>query len=286
MKTFYRPEMNVSKNQSFSPSAGKPKAFIEYLEKNGINLNLISDFVPVTFQDLELAHDRKMVQGILNLKVRNGFGNLSAEVAKSLPYTTGSMLAAAQYAVINGENTFSPTSGFHHAGYNYCGGFCTFNGLMVTAMKLLQSNIVKQVGIVDLDRHYGDGTYDIMGTLEQESIMHYTFGGDNVTQRNADDWLERLEYHLHNYIGCDVILYQAGADPHINDPLGGVLTTQQMKKRDEIIFRMFSQAGVPVVWNLAGGYQDPIEKVLELHRTTYEIAVSFTQSQWRKYEQA
>jgi hypothetical protein len=33
---------------------------------------------------------------------------------------------------------------------------------------------------------------------------------------------------------CDVLLYQAGADPHINDPLGGWLTTAQLRERDRI----------------------------------------------------
>jgi acetoin utilization deacetylase AcuC-like enzyme len=33
---------------------------------------------------------------------------------------------------------------------------------------------------------------------------------------------------------CEVLLYQAGADPHINDPLGGWLTTAQLRERDRI----------------------------------------------------
>ena len=74
----------------------------------------------------------------------------------------------------------------------------------------------------------------------------------------------------------DIIFYQAGADPHINDPLGGSLTTEQMRKRDELVFKTFSKLGIPVVWNLAGGYQDPIEKVLALHKTTYEIALKYS----------
>lgn len=74
----------------------------------------------------------------------------------------------------------------------------------------------------------------------------------------------------------DVFFYQAGADPHIDDPLGGSLTTHEMKMRDELVFRTAWELGKPVVWNLAGGYQQPLEKVLELHQTTYEIGLKYS----------
>jgi hypothetical protein len=35
---------------------------------------------------------------------------------------------------------------------------------------------------------------------------------------------------------CDLILYQAGADPHASAPLGGVLTSQPMSERDRLVF--------------------------------------------------
>lgn len=272
MKTFYRPEMNVALNESFSPSAGKPKAFIEYLIANGNKVDLVSDFVPALPQEFALAHSWDMVEGILDLSAKNGFGTRSSEVARSLPFTTGSFLAAARYAVEHHENTFSPTSGFHHAGRNYCGGFCTFNGLMVSALAIMAANLVKKVGILDLDMHYGDGTQSILDYWKLKSITHYSFGERNVSQRYADQWIEGLEKELEQFLDCDVIFYQAGGDPHIDDPLGGVLTTEQMAKRDEIVFHTFRKAGIPVVWNLAGGYQKPLEKVLQLHETTYKFA--------------
>ena len=68
------------------------------------------------------------------------------------------------------------------------------------------------------------------------------------------------------------MLYQAGADPHVNDPLGGWLTTEQLRERDARVFEAVARLGVPVVWNLAGGYQrdanDGIGPVLEIHRNT------------------
>ena len=72
-----------------------------------------------------------------------------------------------------------------------------------------------------------------------------------------------------------MILYQAGADPHVDDPLGGMLTSSQMYERDKLVFETARERGVPVVWNLAGGYQTPIEKVLELHLTTAKLSMVY-----------
>lgn len=70
-----------------------------------------------------------------------------------------------------------------------------------------------------------------------------------------------------------VVLYQAGADPHIDDPLGGFLTTQQMAERDAQMFKGLKGRGVPVAWVLAGGYQDPLLKVIDLHVNTMRAAI-------------
>lgn len=75
---------------------------------------------------------------------------------------------------------------------------------------------------------------------------------------------------------CDIVLYQAGADPHVNDP-GGWLTTEQLQQRDAIVFEAFAANKLPVVWNLAGGYQvnrdGSIPKVLEIHDNTMRECV-------------
>ena len=51
----------------------------------------------------------------------------------------------------------------------------------------------------------------------------------------------------------------------------------EMRQRDRLIFELCRTHYVPVVWNLAGGYQrdefGEIPKVLELHRATMEECV-------------
>ena len=68
-------------------------------------------------------------------------------------------------------------------------------------------------------------------------------------------------------------MYQAGADPHVNDPLGGDLTTEQMLERDRIVFKFAKNNNIPIVWNLAGGYQKDFSKVLEIHENTLKACI-------------
>jgi hypothetical protein len=46
-----------------------------------------------------------------------------------------------------------------------------------------------------------------------------------------------------------------------------------MMLRDKIVFDAAHQQSVPIAWNLAGGYQNPIERVLALHLNTMRACV-------------
>ena len=268
MKVFYNIKQSVSANESFSPSAGKPRLVLEAWRALELPLE-VSSFAPATIADLSLAHSQDYVLGVLLGRQANGFGNTSEAIADSLPWTTGSFVAAAQHAAETGNPAASLTSGFHHAGYDHGGGFCTFNGLMVAAQVLKKEGLVKKVGILDLDAHYGNGTNDIIRERKLGYIEHYTFGAEGIRPGNADQWIKDLPgIILNTFKDCDVLLFQAGADPHINDPLGGSLSTEQMRKRDQIVFETCRKMNLPIAWNLAGGYQTPIERVLEIHNNT------------------
>lgn len=276
MKVFYRLEQVASNTASYSPSAYKPGQVIEdWLALGLIDARDIESFEPVSRADFKRVHDAQMVDDVLDLKRRNGFRNHDPQVAASLPYTSGSLLAAAHWALAHQEAACSPTSGFHHAGFDEPEGYCTFNGLMVTAVKLLDLGLVQRVAILDCDVHYGNGTDDIIERLGlQGRIMHHSMGKHFETREQAgsdgSDFEAWLGKALTQIAGADLVLYQAGADPHIDDPLGGVLTEGEMFGRDVAVFRAFRRKAL--VWNLAGGYQragnGSIEPVLRLHRNT------------------
>ena len=278
MKVFYRPEQ-VAPAQHSSPSAHKPRLVVEdWISHFGDAIEVLG-FEPASAEQMGRAHDPDFVTGVLTGSLVNGFGDRDPRVASSLPFTSGSMVAAAEHAVLHRVVVCSPTSGFHHAGYRSAGGFCTFNGLMVAALAVKDAGLVNRVAILDCDAHYGNGTDSIIRALGLDWIEHHTQGLTFGTARQADNgayerWLDAA---IERCLDCDLVLYQAGADPHINDPLGGILTTEQMSARDRDVFERLGH--LPTVWNLAGGYQvvngateaGRIEPVLALHRETARL---------------
>jgi len=265
----------VADSRSASPSASKPVKVVEsWLKQFPIS---VIEPVPVTVDELLRAHDQDFVEGILSCKEENGFGNRSPEVAASLVYTSGAMLSGARHALKTGLVAAAPCSGFHHAGPRRSEGYCTFNGLMVTAMALLEEG-VKKVGILDFDMHYGNGTDDIIRAKNLHSVIRHLTAGAHFTEANqVPEFFRMLPFFINGFADCDVILYQAGADPHVNDPYGGWLTTEELRLRDAAVFKGFKALKIPVVWNLAGGYQTErdgsIPKVLEIHDNTMRECV-------------
>lgn len=275
-----------------SPSSKKPKIFVDEARKH--DLALIVEFSePLTKEDFYLAHDRKFVEGVLNLTIANGFKTYSKEVADTLYWTSASLYQACKYASSRSDKKIAcaPVSGFHHAGYNFTMGFCTFNGLMVCAIKLLRENpgFYKKIAIIDCDAHYGNGTDDILNRLPEykKVIYHNTFGKKFPDRCHDEPYtLEESNLYIEEFIKVekdltefkpDLIIYQAGADPHINDPYGKILTTEQMYTRDLKMFQISKRLDIPIAWNLAGGYQvdanGSISKVIELHLNTIKAAI-------------
>jgi acetoin utilization deacetylase AcuC-like enzyme len=282
---FYRPEQSSDAAESFSPSAGKPKLVIEdWLSHPEIAPYIqIDSFAPVSDALFLIAHDAKYVRGVFRGEIPNGFGNTSREIADSLRYTIGSLVAATERVLETTSRSgfrvaVSPTSGFHHAEYGCGNGFCTFNGLMIAAIKAHTLGLAERILILDMDQHYGNGTDDIIRKLAIDYVDHITAGKPYETASqalrcadlSANDGIRGKRY--------DLVLYQAGADIHVDDPLGGLLTTEQMVTRDELVFRGCATYGVPIVWNLAGGYQRDsdggISRVLALHRNTMHQCIS------------
>ena len=279
---FFHPKMVVDIIFE-TPSPRKPAEVVaQWQQRYSLALH---DFPPATTEDFYLAHERQHVDGLLNLSIKNGMDTQDQEVVDSLPWTVGSLLAAARHALQH-QIAVSPTSGFHHAGYDFSWGFCTLNGLLITARKLLQQGLVRKVGILDFDQHHGDGSENILQKLNiGEEIVHITGRTDYV--REVRPFFEALPALFARLADCDIVLYQAGADQHIDDPLGGFLDNAQLRERDRSVFEFMHAAQIPLAWNLAGGYQESqegdvrsIQKVLDIHNATLEecLRVYFPQS--------
>jgi acetoin utilization deacetylase AcuC-like enzyme len=271
MNIVFCPEM-LAPAQGYSPSAAKPGLVMQAWQEHWPTL-IIRPVIPASELDFCRAHDINYVKDIFSLRTDNGFGTRSAEVNVSLPYTNGAMLTAARWAINENTCVAAPVSGFHHAGWDSAEGFCTFNGLMVTALALQAERPGLNVGILDYDYHYGNGTVDIIDVLTTKNIIHITAGETFQEPEQASYFLTHIEDDLDSLSACDIVLYQAGADPHIDDPLGGFLTTAQLAQRDTRVFQGLLKRKIPVAWNLAGGYQKPLSKVIGIHENTMRVCI-------------
>ncbi len=90
---------------------------------------------------------------------------------QSALYSAGATVqAAAEIQQGKIDNAFVFTGfGDHHAGKNFYGGQCYFNGAAL-AVASLKKKGVKRFAIVDTDSHHADGTRDILGT--DDDVLH------------------------------------------------------------------------------------------------------------------
>ena len=279
---FYDPRQTAKNCGSFSPSAGKPVAVLKEWQRHKLPIEVRS-FKPATIDQLGAVLGHEFVQDVLTGSRANGFGNTSPDVGLSLPYTVGSMVAASLHVLKNGGVAVSPTSGFHHAGYESASAFCTFNGLMVAAMAALKAG-AKKIGILDLDEHYGNGTDNLIRHHKLETkIVHHTAGAMDWPKDNSKvhgnpyfAWL-KLAMKDMRAEGVTLIIAQLGADACIDDPLGGNLTEFQLAYRDKMVFDFCAENNIPLAWNLAGGYQTDeagtIQPVLDIHTRSMDACV-------------
>lgn len=278
LHTFYSTDMVADSGRLISPSDRKPRDVAQALSRTPWPVELVAP-EPSSLDDICRVHEPHFVVDVLEQRRASGFGTTSPSVARSLPYTCGACYGSALVAMREGISA-SLSSGFHHAGPKGARGFCTFNGLMVTTTQLLEAGQAKKVAIIDCDYHYGDGTQAIIDAQAlHERVLHVSFGLTYKKPPQAREYLARMRALREELavFGPDVILYQAGADTHVDDPLGGLLSTEEMRERDRIMFSTALELEIPLTWNLAGGYQvEPdgsIPKVVQLHLNTFEEAL-------------
>jgi acetoin utilization deacetylase AcuC-like enzyme len=215
----------------------------------------------------------------------------------SVLLTNGGVLAAGRTALRNGSSA-ALCSGFHHAHATRGEGFCTFNGLIITADALRMAGEVDRVAILDMDLHYGNGTAILAATRPWVTAVSI-YGNDywdntpyrDVTTRHHEDGENHVSFALPQ--GCDratmlrtmdealpkllqsgrpdLLLFQAGADPYFEDPYSPLkLDHDDLFERDGRVFQFAKEQQLPIAWVLAGGYTPDTSKVVRVHVNTFE----------------
>ncbi|RJF93073.1 histone deacetylase [Sphingomonas cavernae] len=241
---------------------------------------------PMPRLHIEAVHCPDYVAEVVELRVppekarRIGFP-VSERVALRAQLTPGGTWLAAKLALTHGYAA-NAAGGSHHALYDTGAGYCVFNDLAVAAQRLIGEGDARRILIVDCDVHQGDGTAVLLATAPE--IATFSIHAEkNFPARKArstldvglpdgtDDaaYMAALEYHLPALVdsfGPDLILYQAGVDPHVDDRLGRLsLTDFGLEARDRFVGGEAARRGIPIASALGGGYGEDRMAIARRH---------------------
>ena len=172
--------------------------------------------------------------------------------------------------------------GLHHARRNFASGFCIYNDLAIAIQYLTRRGL--WVAYVDIDVHHGDGVQQILYedkrtlTVSFHESGRYLFPGTGDIHElgaglgrglklnvpfepftDGESYLECFEQVLPaalEHFKPGILVVQAGADAHYDDPLADLMLTT----RDyETLFRRLLEladtyASGRILFTLGGGY--------------------------------
>ena len=234
---------------------------------------------------LAAVHDPAYVDAVLAARVdaaierRIGFP-VTLDVARRTCAVAGGTHAAAVYALTHGFAA-NAAGGSHHAMPGGGAGYCVTNDLAIAAQRLIVEGLVASILIVDLDVHQGDGTAVIFAG--RADVLTFSIHAErNFPVRKArsfrdvalpdatgdTDYLAVLGDELGHLLPLrpELVLFQAGVDPHHDDRLGRLaLTDAGLAARDALVVARCRAAGVPVASTLGGGYDADPMRVARRH---------------------
>lgn len=92
---------------------------------------------------------------------------------------------------------------------------------------------------------------------------------DGTTDGEYLQWLETTLKGALERFEPELICYVAGADPYVEDQLGGLgLSIEGLKQRDLMVYEFAHRHGLPIMTTLAGGYAQKPEDTVTIHTNT------------------
>mgnify|MGYP003339996643 CR=1 FL=1 len=248
--------------------------------------------LPAPRRWLELVHGRRYHQAFAR-------GELSSAEQRriGLPATTplvqrtwlavGGTVLAARLALRHGLACHL-AGGTHHAYPDHGSGFCIFNDCAVAAQVLLAEGAARQLMVIDLDVHQGDATAAIFAAEPRVfTVSAHCQSNFPLRKQQSDldlplaDGLDDSAYllaigdripELLDQVRPDLVLYNAGVDPHRDDRLGKLnLSSQGLLQRDHLVIDACLRRGIPLASVIGGGY-DSLEPLVQRHGLVFRAA--------------
>lgn len=242
---------------------------------------------------IEMVHDGDYVQGYcegtLDSKAQRRIGlPWSPALARRTCIAVGGSILTAKLALSHGL-ACNTAGGTHHAFPNFGSGFCIFNDMAIATRVLQHLGLAQKILIVDLDVHQGDAT----ALIFQDDPNVFTFSmhceaNFPLKKQNSDldvplpigmedeDYLRTLANYLPDLLSefkPDLVFYDAGVDPHIDDRLGKLaLTNTGLWRREMQVLSTCISMGYPVAGIIGGGYSEDLESLVYRHSLLHRAA--------------
>ena len=170
----------------------------------------------------------------------------------------------------------------HHAEKNQALGFCIYNNVAVAARYAQEQNLAEKILIIDWDVHHGNGTQHIFE--DDPSVFYYSMhqypfypgtgaaseigidAGQGFTRNrplsagSTDEFyiqaLEKDLTEIEKTYKADLVIISAGFDAHRDDPLGGMLVSENgyWKMTEMVAGYAWRHADGRILSVLEGGY--------------------------------
>jgi acetoin utilization deacetylase AcuC-like enzyme len=181
--------------------------------------------------------------------------------------------------------------GTHHAFADKGEGFCLLNDMAVAANYLLHSGDAKQILIIDLDVHQGNGTAKIFEdnsrvfTFSMHGEHNYPFHKEksnvDISLKDGTDTITYLDclYEMLpsviEQVKPDFAFYLSGVDILETDRFGKLkVTIEGCMQRDVFVFSLLKNKNIPVAVAMGGGYSPEVKTITEAHCNTFRTAIN------------
>lgn len=242
---------------------------------------------------IQSVHTSAYLEELYNISIdprkarKIGFPLSSALVERERIITNGT-IQACHYALEHGV-AMNIAGGTHHAYSDHGEAFCMLNDQAIGAQYLLQNKLAKQILIVDLDVHQGNGTAEIFQneervfTFSMHGKSNYPFKKEisdlDLPMENDcgdEEYLKALQSTLPTLIHRvkpDFIFFLSGVDILSTDKLGKLgCSVEACKRRDEFVFEQCLKHEIPLEVSMGGGYSRDLKTIIEAHANTYRMA--------------
>ncbi|MGQ4874495.1 MAG: histone deacetylase family protein [Promethearchaeia archaeon] len=170
---------------------------------------------PATEEDILRAHSKEHYKRIKRNPLLYELASLAAG---------GAILAAEE--AYNGNPAFAvirPPG--HHASADSCWGFCYFNNISISLLKLYSEGKIKSAFVLDFDLHTGDGNINIL--LDRDDDFKVKIF--NPDAYSADEYIKSIEDYMEKLENIDIFVASAGFDQGIDD-WGNLLSPEDYKE--------------------------------------------------------